>query len=253
MNINEKEIVTISSPTYKYVAQIPARIGSKRVEQKNIRILNGKPMIQYAIEACKNVSRIDKIFVNSESDLIGQIAINNEVEYYKRKKYLSGDTIKQDEFNYDFIKNIDSEFVIMVNPVCPLIEPVDIDNAITYYENHNIDTLLSVKKEQLHAFYQEKSLNFDVNELLPATQDIPPVFICCWSIGIWNKKVFIEYYEKNGYATLSGIVGQWVLDPKKSIKISYEEDFLMAEHLLIARDKLRNSSKQDYKLQYYKG
>jgi len=238
---------------YKYVAEIPARIGSKRVEKKNIRMLNGKPMVQYAIETCKNSSKIDKVFVNTDSDLIGEIAINNGVEHYKRKECLSSDTAKQDEFNYDFMKNINCEFVVMVNPVTPLIESCDIDDAITYYEQNNLDTLISVKKEQLHAFYEDKPLNFDINKLVPATQDIKHILICSWSICIWRKEVFMDFYKKNGYAAFSGRIGQWIMDPMKALKISYEEDFLMAEQILMARDKFKNGPKLDCKAQYYKG
>ena len=84
-----------------YVAVIPARIGSKRVQKKNTRLLDGKPMVQYAIEACKKSSKVKQIFVNTDSELIGQIAINNEVEYYKRESSLATDTVKQEEFIYD--------------------------------------------------------------------------------------------------------------------------------------------------------
>ena len=83
---------------YKYIAEIPARIGSKRVKHKNLRLINGKPMIAYAIEACKNVPKIEKTFVNTDSDLIGQIGIDYGVEYCKRSPQLSCDNTKQDEF-----------------------------------------------------------------------------------------------------------------------------------------------------------
>jgi len=106
-------------PKYKYVAEIPARINSNRVKKKNIRLLNGKPMIQYAIEACKASNKINKVFVNTESYLIGQIAIYNDVGYYKRSDELASDTCKQDEFNYDFLNNMDCEAIVMVNPVSP--------------------------------------------------------------------------------------------------------------------------------------
>jgi len=232
---------------YKYVAEIPARIGSNRVKKKNIRLLCGKPMVQYSIEACKGASKIDKVFVNTDSNQIGQIAIDNGVEYYKREENLASDTAKQDEFNYDFMKNTNCEVVVMVNPVSPLIESCDIDDAIDYFEHANIDTLISVKKEQLHAFYQGKSLNFDTNTLLPATQDIDPVLICTWNICIWKKEVFVRSYETEGHAAFSGVIGHWVIDPIKAIKISYEEDFRMAEDIVKARE----SVSEEYKPEYY--
>jgi CMP-N-acetylneuraminic acid synthetase len=223
---------------YKYVAEIPARIGSNRVKKKNIRMLAGKPMIQYAIDACKGSKFLNDIYVNTDSDLIGDIALNSQVKYYKRDKKLGCDNTKQDQFNYDFLKNINCQFVVMVNPVSPLIETSDIDSAIRYFESKELDTLISVKKERLHAFFNNGPLNFETKALLPATQDIEPVLICTWSICIWRKETFIQAFESNGFAAFNGRMDLWEMNPMKTIKISYEEDFLMAEQILIARDEI---------------
>ncbi len=221
---------------YKYVAEIPARIGSKRVKHKNLRLINGKPMIAYSIEACKGVPKIDKIFVNTDSSLIGQIGLDYGVEYYKRDPSLSTDDTKQDEFNYGFLDAIDCEILIMVNPVSPLVESSDIIEAIEYFEQNDVDSLIAVKNEQLHSFYQGESLNFNMQELLPATQDIDPVQICTWTICIWRKDTFMKAYEEKGYAAFNGNLGLWAINPIKAVKVSYEEDFLMAEQLLHARE-----------------
>lgn len=231
---------------YKYVAEIPARIGSQRVKQKNLRLINEKPMIAYSIEACLNSEYVDQIYVNTDNDKIGQVAIDYGVEYYKRNPELCKNHIKQDEFNYDFLLNIDCEAVVMVNPVAPLVEASDIDSAIQYYEENNFDTLITVKNERLHSFYQGESLNFDTNELLPATQDIEPVQVCTWTISIWDKEKFIEEYEKKGFAAFNGKLGLWQIDPIKAVKVSYEEDFIMAEQLIKAREVSHMSSEKRY-------
>ena len=221
---------------YKYVAEIPARIGSKRVKHKNLRLINGKPMIAYAIEACKQVAKIDKIFVNTDSDLIGQVGLDYGVEYYKRIAELSGDDTKQDEFNYGFLSKIDCEVMVMINPVSPLVESSDIVEAIEDFEKNEYDSLITVKDERLHSFYRGEALNFDTDELLPATQDIDPVQVCTWTICIWKKEPFMKAYEEKGYAAFNGKLGLWAINPIKAVKVSYEEDFLMAEQLLHARD-----------------
>ena len=60
----------------KIVAMIPARMGSKRVPKKNIRLLNNKPMIQYVIDAAKETGCFDSIYVNSESMMLKEISEN---------------------------------------------------------------------------------------------------------------------------------------------------------------------------------
>ena len=219
----------------KYIAEIPARLGSQRVKQKNLRLIEGEPMIAYAIKACKNVSSISEVYVNTESDLIGQVALDYGVKYYKRSQELALDHIVSDQFNYDFLKKVKCEAVIMVNPVSPLIEAVDIEEAINFFEINQLDTLISVKNERLQSFYQGKALNFNKDGLLPMTQNIDPVQVCVWTICIWRRESFIEAYERDGYAVFNGKYALWPIDPLKSIKISYEEDFLLAEQLLKAR------------------
>ncbi len=219
----------------KYIAEIPARLGSQRVKQKNLRLIEGEPMIAYAIKACKNASSISDIYVNTESDLIGQVALDYGVKYYKRNPELALDHIVSDQFNYDFLKKIECEALVMVNPVSPLIESIDIEEAINFFETNQLDSMISVKDERLQSFYQGKALNFNKDGLLPMTQNIDPVQICVWTICIWRRESFIKAYEKNGYAVFNGKYALWPINPLKSIKISYEEDFLLAEQLLRAR------------------
>ena len=55
---------------------IPARSGSKRIKNKNIYELNGKPLIQYTIEAAKNSKLLDDVIVSTDSKRIAEIASN---------------------------------------------------------------------------------------------------------------------------------------------------------------------------------
>jgi len=58
---------------------IPARLGSKRIEKKNIRLLNGAPLINYIIEAAKDAGCFDEIYINSEADIS---ELSYECEYF---------------------------------------------------------------------------------------------------------------------------------------------------------------------------
>ena len=58
----------------KIICMIPARMGSKRVKNKNLRLLGNKPLIQYAIEAAVNSNIFDEVYVNSEDKVFEQLA-----------------------------------------------------------------------------------------------------------------------------------------------------------------------------------
>jgi len=221
----------------KIVGEIPARLGSKRIEQKNLRLLSGKPLITYAIDAAKQATTLSEIYVNSESDIIGKIALDNGVKFYKRDSLLSTDTATSDQFNYDFIKGTNADVLVMINPVSPLIEAEDIDNVVNFFLRNDYDTVITTREEKLQAFCNNKPINFNPHAMLPRTQDIPPIQICAWSICVWRAKTFIQSYEKKGYAVFSGKIGFYPLSLLKSVKVSTEEDFLLAEALLCYKNR----------------
>ena len=71
---------------------VPARLNSKRVSRKNIRLINGKPLIGYVLETLQACEQFDAIFVNSEAEIFGDIAKHYGVNFYKRPSALSSDT-----------------------------------------------------------------------------------------------------------------------------------------------------------------
>tara|TARA_R110001583_G_scaffold184390_1_gene343708 strand:- start:106 stop:789 length:684 start_codon:yes stop_codon:yes gene_type:complete len=217
---------------FNIVASIPAREGSKRVIKKNLRPLNGKPMISYAVEASKQSKYLKDIYVNSDSDEIGKYGESLGVKFYKRNKYLGGDNITSDEYNYDFIKNIKSDILVQINPVCPLITGDDIDKIVKHFIENNFDSLITVREEKLQAFCNNKPINFDVNKKLPRTQDINPIQICAWPVCVWKVDKFIENYENKGHAVFGGNLNLYPISFFKSLKISYEEDFGLVEKIL---------------------
>ena len=89
--------------TSKFIAMIPARIGSNRLKYKNLALLNGKPLIYYAIEAAKKSNCFDKIYINSDHDIFEKIAQRYKVNFYLRPKKLGGNNIKSDDVVYDFV------------------------------------------------------------------------------------------------------------------------------------------------------
>ena len=226
----------------RIVGEIPAREGSKRVPRKNLRPLNGRPMITYAIDAAKAAARLDEIYVNSESEAIGRLATDAGVKFYRRPDALSGDTITQQEFNYDFIKAVRPDVLVLVNPVSPLIVGEDIDRMVDRFLEGQLETLIAVREEQTHACVEGRPVNFTMQEPLARTQDVMPVQLCAWSVCVWNADAFIRQYETQGHATFVGRVGWYPLDHFRALKVSTEDDFRFAEMLLKHRDEWQRAA-----------
>ena len=84
----------------KFVALIPAREGSKGVKNKNIKIINGHPVIAYSILAAKKSKNVKKVFVTTDGPNIAKIAKKYGAEVIIRPKNLSkGKILKQVKHN----------------------------------------------------------------------------------------------------------------------------------------------------------
>lgn len=218
----------------KVIAHIPARGGSKRVPSKNKRYLLEKPLLAYAIKTALGCSRLDEVYVNTDSDDLEELAKHYGCDVYRRPEALGRDDASGDDFTIDFMINKNPDTLMMISPVCPLIEVSDVKNALDAYEKSDADTLISCSKTQMQTFCESQPVNINPNGPLTPTQVNPPVLICNWAITIWNVNVFKHLYNEfgGGYCGKNRLL--WPIAPWKSIKISNEDDFVMAEKLMMS-------------------
>ena len=90
----------------KIVAMIPARLGSKRIKHKNLRLLDGKPLVSHVLEKCKVAGIFSEIYINSESGIFKSVADEYGVKLYLRDPIFATDDATNDQFILDFIKVI---------------------------------------------------------------------------------------------------------------------------------------------------
>lgn len=220
----------------RLVAHIPARAGSKRVRSKNLRVMNGKPMIAYAIECAKACPEIETIYVNTDSPELMELARELGVEVYERDPALASDTASGDDFTQDIMRKLNLDTLLMISPVCPLVTPEDVSKAIAAYRaDPEADTLITCTETSMQSAKEGCFVNIDPQGPLAPSQDNPKMQICNWAVTIWNANVFLANYEwtRGGYCGTNRIL--FPIDPLHAVKVSYEEDFRMAEALLAHR------------------
>lgn len=214
---------------------IIARLESKRVRRKNLRLLDGKPLIQRAIETARDVQGIEGVYLNTESDIMGHFGQSLGIHYFKRSPGLEADDVVLDQTTHDFISHHSCDIVGMVNPACPLTTTADVQAGLEFFLKSQFDTLLTVREEKLHSFMDGKPLNIEIDKKIPMTQLLHPIQIVTWNFCFWKAPVFRASFEKKGFGVFSGQVGLYPLDSLKAVKVSTESDFRMAEAILRAR------------------
>ena len=145
-------------PVSDYLAIIPARGGSRGIPGKNLKMLNGAPMLSYTTRAAVESGSFDRIIVDSDDKAIMDIALEQQgVEApFVRPPELASNTASvidsvihlldrlQDEQNYT------PKTLVLLQPTCPLREAQDIQGAIEAYDCAGKPCLLSVSPPQEH-------------------------------------------------------------------------------------------------------
>ena len=132
----------------KIVCMIPARSGSQRVKKKNLRLIDGKPLIFYVLKTLADINIFDDIYINSEDHIFENIAKEFNIKFYKRDAILSNDSATNDQFALDFINKIKCDLLVQVLPTSPFITKEDILKFVSKIQNEDLETLISVKKNK---------------------------------------------------------------------------------------------------------
>jgi N-acylneuraminate cytidylyltransferase len=123
-------------------AVIPARGGSKGLPGKNIKLINGKPLIAWSIESAKNSNLIDKVFVSTEDLKIKDCALKNGAIIDDRPINLASDTATTIAVLHDFVeRNPEFDTIVVLQPTSPVRDLELIDNCIKKYKSQNYSNL----------------------------------------------------------------------------------------------------------------
>lgn len=213
------------------VIMIPARAGSQRVKSKNLRLLSGKPLLSYVLETLKDSQY--PVYVNSECDEILSLASEySHVQTYKRDAALASNTSTNDDFAADFINEIKPKYLVQILPTSPFLTKEDIDDFITVLINDEIDTLISVKDEQIGCVYKNEPINFSRDKQNPPSQEMTPVKVYTTGIMGWKADTYISnYVTVNGSAYHGGTnnVKYFTLSGFSTLDIDTENDFRLAD------------------------
>ncbi|WP_077597057.1 acylneuraminate cytidylyltransferase family protein [Oceanobacillus kimchii] len=225
----------------KMIAIIPARSGSKGLPGKNVKDLNGKPMIAYTIEAALKTKKFDEVYVSTDSRVYADIAL----EYGAKVPFLRNNRLASDKAStWEVVKEVLNWYkqnqgkeyckVCLLQPTSPLRDEKDIIKALELMEKKKARTVISVcpNDHPLHivnTITSDLSLNnFMSNEVeSKRRQELDQVYRI-------NGAIYIRYvndvlqnepiYSSKSYA--------YIMSKLNSVDIDDYVDFLLADVLL---------------------
>ena len=212
----------------KYIAMIPARLGSKRIPRKNIRYMLDKPLIQYPIDLVLQSDRFDSVWVNTESNELGKAAQLLGAKFHERPAELATDTATNRDITYEFMKKHECDYVIMVT----------MNRFLDYIDENDFDTVLSVVAEKEETFFKGKPLNFSLEEKINS-QLLEPTEAVVWALTAWKRSTFIAMQEQGRNPVFGGKLGTFAIPKDESCDLDTEEDWNIAEGILRARQNIQ--------------
>ncbi|MFA6988809.1 MAG: acylneuraminate cytidylyltransferase family protein [Candidatus Gastranaerophilaceae bacterium] len=133
----------------KIVAIIPARGGSKRIPRKNIKLIAGKPLVAYSIEAGLESKYVDRVIVSTEDKEIAEISKQYGAEVFIRPMELAQDETKTSSVMVDVVENLEKEgycpdIVVLLQPTSPLRNAQFINEALEqFFKSPENDSIFS--------------------------------------------------------------------------------------------------------------
>lgn len=138
----------------KTVAIIPVRGGSKSIPLKNIKKINGRPLVYWTIDAAVQCKWIDEVYVSTDSEKISSI-INqydqegfNKLHCINRSAYTATDTASTESVLIEFVKKVESDILILLQATSPLTQSIHLDEALKKFFEDDVDSMLSVVRQK---------------------------------------------------------------------------------------------------------
>ena len=211
---------------------IPARGGSKGIPLKNLKSLNGKPLLDYSVNASLQSKLITRTIVSTDHSKILKHAKKLGAEVIKRPKRLSTDSSHIEpviEHCLNYLKskeNYNPDLIILLQNTSPLRTKKHIDDALSIFLNSKYDSMLSGYVS--HSFVW-KIRNNDVVPInynpkkRPNRQEFKNQFI-------ENGAIYITKYSsfKKSKCRVSGKIGFFKMQKELSIDIDTKSDLLQA-------------------------
>lgn len=226
-----------------YLAIIPARGGSKRIPQKNLISLYGKPLISYTIEEARKSSLIKYLIVSTDNVKIANCAkkLGAKVPFLRPAKYATDNSPITETllliYKWVIKSKLAVDAFILLQPTSPFRTVKHINESIDLFKKSKADTVTSVRFTYDHPFwtwqYKNKRITplFSLNYIEKPRYDLPPIVIENGAIFIIKPSV-IEKGSLYGRKVVS-----YIMDEESSFDIDTLKDLENAERRLRERKK----------------
>ena len=224
------------------LAIIPARAGSKGIKNKNTKLINGKPLISYAIDFAKKSKLIDKIVISSDDSKISKLYKDTNIDFIERPKDLCRDdslVIDAIRYTIDHLKqksNYVPKIIVLLECTSPIKSLEDLELAISKVQNNEADSATSFKTSDISPNRLWKIEDKDPKPYIDnsnpflSRQKQPVAYKLTGQFYVFSNSILKN--NKNSTSLMMGRVYPVISSTKFDIDIDYEADLILAEQII---------------------
>lgn len=232
------------------VAFIPVRGGSKSIPLKNIKEINGKPLVYWVTKAACQCESIDCVYVATDSIKIKEVLesikksegdVFSKLEVIDRSEESAQDTASTEFAMLEFADKYEFENIVLIQATSPLLKSSDLDNGFAEFDKDDVDSIISVVKQKrfIWNFTQSgfvKPSNYDVFNR-PRRQEFDGYLVENGAFYITSKKALIETQNR-----ISGNIKPVIMEEDSFFEIDEPSDWLIIESLMKNNNKINYQS-----------
>ncbi len=226
----------------KVLGLITARGGSKGIPRKNIRLLAGKPLLQYTAESALAARRLTRVVLSTEDAEIAEVGRRCGLDVpFLRPAELAGDDTPALPVLQHAVRAIEAagqrfDAICLLQPTCPFRRSEDIDACIDLLFQAKADSVVTLvpvppQYNPHWVYFRGEDGFFGLStgepDPIPRRQDLPEAFRREGSVYVTRRDVLVQRNSLYG-SRLAGLL----IDPSGSVNLDTLEDWRHAEELL---------------------
>ncbi|MDH6018045.1 cytidylyltransferase domain-containing protein [Vibrio splendidus] len=219
----------------RVVAFLPAKGSSSRIESKNMKLLDGKPLFLYTLEKLVNSGLFDEVFLDTESQDVVDAASEVDCSIMRRDPKLANNKTDGNKMFYNEVKHAEADIYVQVLCTSPFIEMETIKLGIEKLKSSNkFDSAVLIRKERQYT-WSENGPNYNIDSI-PNSVDLGDTIVETMGLYIVKKDAALKIKRRIGSRP-------FLLEasPLEAIDVNWPEDFKLAE--LIAAGEREKSRK----------
>ena len=227
------------------LAIIPARGGSKGLPGKNIKSLNGKPLIAYTIEEDAKSKGITRTIVSTDSEEIADISkqYGAEIPFLRPEAFATDTASSVDVVVHalDYLReneNYIPDYIVLLQCTTPFKNSEDLDQAMQKCINEEMDAVVSICEAEVNPYWTVKFEGKELKDVIEggnsisSRQALPKAYRLNGGIYGIKTEVFLKERDFMPKKTTG-----YIMPHERSIDIDTKEDFELCKHIISKRSK----------------